>query len=290
MLGRLHKPEVMDVCSKTFAGHDRATAQMNYTRSSQNPSTEREKTREVHLHQLMAAGGSDFSRDIATERPVPVGGPTHEVEPEREGARGEVGKKGMWWIWSWYGGSAAKSTHCSSWGPESDSQHPHRAHNPYVSCKNSRWPGELLSLACPGHHFFLFLRWNSLGTLVLLTRSWLKTVTVASVLSFKHKSPLTHRKHGLCNNPCSQALSDWQQSKCGRFLNTGMLDSVTFRSCVDFRRGQEISLCWGWGRGDNEAFTSLFCLVWRGQPYVSFPACRKKFSFIQFLGRSHLLH
>lgn len=46
----------------------------------------------------MAAGGSDFSRDIATERTAPVGGPTHEVEPEREGARGGVGKKGMWWI------------------------------------------------------------------------------------------------------------------------------------------------------------------------------------------------
>lgn len=98
VLGRLHKSEVMDVCSKTFAGHDRATAQMNYTRSSQNPSTEGEKTGEVHLHQLMAAGGSDFSRDIATERTAPVGGPTHEVEPEREGARGGVGKKGMWWI------------------------------------------------------------------------------------------------------------------------------------------------------------------------------------------------
>lgn len=38
-----------------------------------------------HLHQLMAAG-EDFSRDIVTERPAPVGGPIHEVAWEREGA------------------------------------------------------------------------------------------------------------------------------------------------------------------------------------------------------------
>lgn len=46
-----------------------------------------------HLHQLMASG-EDFSRDIATERPAPIGGPTHEVEREREGARGGVRRKG----------------------------------------------------------------------------------------------------------------------------------------------------------------------------------------------------